>query len=80
MRALRSFTRQRVTIVRTCAGSVAGNAVQSGSDLTTDEMISVASSPSNAFLPVSISNSTQPNAQTSVRLSTARPRACSGLM
>ena len=30
--------------------------------------------------PVNISNSTQPNAQMSVRLSTARPRACSGLI
>ena len=34
----------------------------------------------NAGRPVSISYSTQPNAQMSVRLSTAFPRACSGLM
>ena len=34
----------------------------------------------NASRPVSISNSTQPNAQMSARLSTDCPRACSGLM
>ena len=34
----------------------------------------------NAGRPVSTSYSTQPNAQMSVRLSTACPRACSGLM
>ena len=37
-------------------------------------------SPSKALRPVSISKSTQPNAQMSVRLSTGCPRACSGLM
>ena len=36
--------------------------------------------PWNASFPVSISKSTQPNAQTSVRSSTGWPRACSGLM
>ena len=46
----------------------------------TDASVSVTVSPSNARRPVSISNSTQPNAQMSVRLSTACPRACSGLM
>ncbi len=38
------------------------------------------SCPRNAVRPVSISYSTQPNAQMSVRLSTVCPRACSGLM
>ena len=37
-------------------------------------------SPPKALLPVSISYSTQPKAQTSVRLSTGLPRACSGHM
>ena len=36
--------------------------------------------PSKARRPVSISNTTQPNAQMSVRRSTGAPRACSGLM
>ena len=35
---------------------------------------------SNVCAPVSISNTTHPNAQMSVRLSTGFPRACSGLM
>ena len=38
------------------------------------------SSPSNGRVPVSISNSTHPNDQMSTRLSTGRPRACSGAM
>ena len=38
------------------------------------------SSPLKTRLPVTISYSTQPNAHTSVRLSTGLPRACSGLM
>jgi hypothetical protein len=42
--------------------------------------VSCTSSPPNARVPVSISNSTAPNAQMSLRLSTARPLACSGLM
>src|SRR4030095_16028406 len=38
------------------------------------------SSPSTPRFPVSISNRTQPKAQTSQRLSAGRPFACSGLM
>ena len=38
------------------------------------------SAPAKARVPVSISKSTQPNAQMSVRLSTALPSACSGDM
>ena len=41
---------------------------------------SVTVSPAKAWTPVSISNSTTPNAQISVRLSRFFPRACSGLM
>ena len=36
--------------------------------------------PGKGTRPVNISYSTQPNAQTSVRLSIGSPRACSGLM
>ena len=43
----------------------------------TSELLSPAS---NGRRPVSISYSTQPNAQRSVRSSTGLPRACSGLM
>ena len=42
--------------------------------------VSLTSSPSNGRLPVSISYSTQPNAQMSLRLSASRPFACSGDM
>ncbi len=43
-------------------------------------MISEATVPGKACLPVSISKSTTPRAQRSARWSTWRPRACSGLM
>ena len=43
-------------------------------------MVSDNASPANARLPVSISYSTHPNAQMSMRVSTGWPRACSGLM
>jgi len=42
--------------------------------------VSLTSSPSNARVPVSISYSTDPNAQISARLSTALPFDCSGAM
>ena len=79
-RALTSFFRQRVSNRRSPAGVAAGTAPQSGSLLMTDTIVSVTSSPRNARVPVSISNSTAPKAQTSVRRSTVRPFACSGLM
>ena len=79
-RCVRSFSRQRLTIVRTLDGRAGGSALQSGSPRTTAAIVSVMSSPSNARRPVIISYSTQPNAHTSVRLSVALPRACSGLM
>ena len=43
-------------------------------------MVSAGVGPEKARAPVSISNSTQPNAQISVRRSISRPRICSGLM
>ena len=57
-----------------------GSARQSGSRSRTAASVSTSVSPANARRPVSISNSTHPNAQMSVRLSTGLPRACSGLM
>ena len=54
------------------------SASQAGSSRTTAPSTSVTSSPSKARRPVSISYSTQPNAQMSLRLSTACPCACSG--
>jgi hypothetical protein len=63
-----------------CAGTAGGSAVQSGSPRRIAASVSDTSSPWNARMPLSISNSTQPNAHTSLRLSAARPFACSGLM
>jgi hypothetical protein len=53
---------------------------KSGSVRSTAASVSATSSPSNARRPDSISYRTQPNAHTSLRLSAARPFACSGLM
>ena len=53
---------------------------QFGSRVRMAAVVSETVSPSNALCPVSISKSTQPNAQMSERLSTGLPRACSGLM
>src|SRR5207247_6356052 len=64
----------------TCAGDEAGTAVQSGSLSRIAATESVVVSPGNARRPASISYTTQPNAQMSVRLSTVLPRACSGDM
>ena len=78
-RSRASLIRQRCRHSSTVGGS-AGSAVQSGSDLMTSASVSDTSSPSKARRPVSSSNSTHPKAQMSARLSTGRPRACSGLM
>jgi hypothetical protein len=61
-------------------GVVDGSAFHGGPRSMIAASVSVIVSPANALRPLSISYSTQPNAQMSVRLSTARPRACSGLM
>ena len=66
---------------RAIAGGVAG-----GSALTFGVPCRIAAStsdvvgPVNARVPVSISNRTVPNAQTSERRVTSAPRICSGLM
>jgi hypothetical protein len=57
-----------------------GSASQSGSSLSTEASVSEIVSPENARSPLSISYRTQPKDQTSARLSTGRPRACSGDM
>jgi len=62
------------------AGRSFGSALQSTSSFLTLASVIEMSSPSNARRPASISYSTTPNAQMSARLSTARPRACSGAM
>ena len=79
-RRLRSRSSTRRRSRRTGSGVSGGSAFQSGALLSTATSTSATSSPSNARRPVSISYSTQPNAQMSLRLSTALPRACSGLM
>ncbi len=86
---------QRRSSIRTRAGVAAGSALQAGSARSTEASVSLTSSPSpldaargdpepvegsNTQRPVSISNSTQPNAQMSARRSTGLPLACSGLM
>ena len=73
-----SFSRQRRRSRRIARG--VDSAAKSGSRSMILAMMSEARSPANSACPLSISYSTQPNAQISVRLSTGRPRACSGLM
>ena len=75
-----SFSRQRRSKRWMLSGVVAGKSAQSGSRSRIAAMWSETVSPGNAIWPVSISYKTQPNAQTSARLSTALPRACSGDM
>ncbi len=75
-----SLRRHRRSSVRIDAGAPGANRLQSGSLLTTVASVSATSSPGNARVPDSISNSTHPNAQMSARLSTVLPRACSGAM
>ena len=63
------------------AGGVSGDSNSSGGcSFSTAATVSDTLSPANARLPLSISNSTHPKAQMSVRLSTLRPVACSGDM
>ena len=77
-RRFRSFSRHRRSKRLIEAGVSPGSTAQSGSPRTTAAIVSVTSSQPKARRPVSISNTRQPNAQISARLSTACPRACSG--
>ena len=75
-----SFVRQRRRSRRIDGGVAAGSAVQSGSRSRSLAIVSDTVAARNGERAVSISNSTHPNAQMSVRSSTIWPRACSGLM
>ena len=57
-----------------------GRRSQSGSLSRMPAIVSETVSPRNAVFAVKASYKMHPNAQMSVRLSTALPRACSGLM
>jgi len=72
--------RQRCSNMMTEGCKSSGRRSQSGSVLRMAARVSERVSPGKAGRPVSISNKTQPKAQMSVRLSTALPRVCSGLM
>ena len=78
--SLASRCKHLLRIFLIAAGVCSGSAAQFGSSLRIATSVSVTVSPSKALFPVSISYSTHPNAQTSARLSTGLPRACSGLM
>ena len=75
-----SRSRQRSISVRRAGGVSAGRRSSLMGSLMTAAIVSVTVSPSKRRSPLSISNSTTPNAQMSARVSTAFPRACSGLM
>ncbi len=79
-RASASFVRQRRSRSLKRGGTDAGSAFHSGSRSRILPITSEVVGPVNACAPVRHSKMTQPNAHTSVRRSTARPRACSGLM
>src|SRR5215469_13075215 len=79
-RCLGSLIKHRCTNSRILCGVFSGSCESSGSPRTTAASLSVIVSPSNAGIPVSISYSTQPNAQMSARRSTDLPLACSGDM
>ena len=79
-RCFGSFWRHRRRNTTSVGDRSRGSRLHSGSARTTAANVSVMSSPGNARLPVSISNSTAPNAQMSARRSAALPRACSGAM
>ena len=57
-----------------------GKRSQRGSRVSTCAIVSETSSPAKVRVPVSISYSTHPNAQMSLRLSAGFPFACSGDM
>ena len=79
-RRVGSLSRHRRSSRRTPEGTAAGSAPPSGSVVSTDASVSEVVSPVKSRRPVSISNSTTPNAQMSARRSTGLPRACSGLI
>ena len=81
IRCRRSFARQRSISIRTCGGNVRRQCVPVRLALQhARERVGDVFTLRRARCPVSISYSTAPNAHTSLRLSAARPFACSGLM
>ena len=80
-RSSRSFTRH-MRIRPSRAEGVSGwiAAMAGGSNDMTAEMTLAWLVPSNAFVPVSISYNTAPNAKMSARASTSFPSSCSGAM
>ena len=79
-RSSTSFCKHRSSNLRMAGGVSLGIAFQFGSRSKMFTNVSDRLSPPYARSPVSISKIMHPNAQISVRLSTTRPRACSGLM
>ena len=81
-RRVRVASRSRQRRSRRCSdsGDRWGSASKSMPCLKTAASVSEIVSPLKSFLPVSISQSTTPNAQISERRSAVLPRACSGLM
>ncbi len=75
-----SRERQLFSRLTTAGGVSLGRAVQSGSSFRMAAMVSETVAPAKAFLPLRASYSTQANAHMSLRASSGRPRACSGLM
>ena len=75
-----SRSRQRARSCRSGCGVWDGNRDHAISPAVTAARVSGTSRPVNTRSPESISNSTAPNAQMSLRRSPSRPRACSGLM
>ncbi len=80
IRCFGSRCRQRRRISRTRRGVPGGSAAKSGSRVRIAATMSETVSPANACRPVRHSKRTHPKAQMSARLSTGRPRACSGAM
>ena len=76
----RSFCKHRRIRHRTPSATLSGNRSQFGSAMSTAAKISVTVSPPMARRLVRTSYSTHPNDQISVRVSSASPRTCSGLM
>ena len=79
-RSVRSLCKQWRKSSRSRAGVEEGNAFQSGSRSRMAAKVSATVCPVKGGRPVSISYRTQPKDQMSARVSTGRPRACSGLM
>ena len=79
-RCVQSFSRQRRSRRCNGAGVAGGRWTSQGRVATIAASVSANVFLPDARIPVNISYSTHPNDQISVRLSTVKPRACSGLI